>query len=95
MRVDFYVRFDAVAAFVGSLMTMLVELPLFYGSCDVRFSCPILSHKSTDARSQCKWGNEMLKSMRSTVLVTCPRRFYFCIHSLRIYRSRLARSIRA
>ena len=30
-----YVRFDAVPPFVGSLMTSLVELPLFYGSCYV------------------------------------------------------------
>ena len=28
-----YVGFDAVPPFIGSLMTMLVELPLFYGSC--------------------------------------------------------------
>ena len=31
-----YVRSDAVPPFVGSLMTVLVELPLFDGPCDVR-----------------------------------------------------------
>ena len=31
-----YVRFDAVPPFVGSLVAILVELPLFYGSRQIR-----------------------------------------------------------